>query len=683
MSQFDFPRINFSGEATINPPTGNNNTFFPLVLFDPVKVKAVMPPRIYLSEKLMRIHSLGLFILPDDTLILNDEDAFYFEINTINSQEVFKQWATTPLGKSHFDTEFHSLYTLIRTARDNEPLLGKTPCHWNYYGGMDFGFNNVSVISIEVPNDGKGGIYTFYQNENCPPDFEQIIGSSVEFKDNKDKSVAVMVNVNTSMPYYSQIFSDSLIISKNGKTFIKGKPCKASSRFLNLGRIVNQEGATAGSGTFYCVIPIFDLEEGVHSPVIKFFKNHILSSKTIKGVFIRFNLFEVKEDEHPAYDHLHNAANPARCSVVGSVTPWYENDLKSITMGRQLVPVCPYLGNIVLPPFVMQLDSDRKVIYLDLISSIPETFSEGFYQTYDLGEMSVKCRIDDNTEIDIGNVTVNCQHLNRDKMISAGGVIAFNYSENALLKNAELENGLFLIYGISKKDIHDKGSKVLLMQESEFMVSSDEPGLYLNQHDHPTRGYTCYSHERAPCKITIFQKGKPFDGTVSMTIKEIKLKSVGSLPSINTFVENKEFQNNQALEFPSHEAANILYVFYPNNSDTSMNLNEYILNTGFFISLRVLPKHDYSKFLDKNHPQYSTPIPFDFIYEEILKVYDLVYPASSIITPFNEEYFKQGWRFIKRRLSPDNWDSASYMPSSRDMSFDQWELICKWEENLE
>jgi hypothetical protein len=96
------------------------------------------------------------------------------------------------------------------------------------------------------------------------------------------------------------------------------------------------------------------------------------------------------------------------------------------------------------------------------------------------------------------------------------------------------------------------------------------------------------------------------------------------------------------------------------------------------VSLRVLPKKDYGKYLDPNHTEYPTPVTFEVLYKELLQTSDLIFPMASLITPFTEAYFRKGGKFIKQRMSPDNWASASYMPSSRDMSEEQWKLFCRW-----
>ncbi|MBK8853986.1 MAG: hypothetical protein IPN10_07680 [Saprospiraceae bacterium] len=51
MSQFDFPRINFHGQAILDTATANNGNYEPrLTMFDQENSTAFMPPRCYLGD---------------------------------------------------------------------------------------------------------------------------------------------------------------------------------------------------------------------------------------------------------------------------------------------------------------------------------------------------------------------------------------------------------------------------------------------------------------------------------------------------------------------------------------------------------------------------------------------------------------------------------------------------------
>jgi hypothetical protein len=215
------------------------------------------------------------------------------------------------------------------------------------------------------------------------------------------------------------------------------------------------------------------------------------------------------------------------------------------------------------------------------------------------------------------------------------------------------------------------------------MIASDQAGMYANEGQNDEE-YLSYDSQKEPCQIRVYQRGKPLVGSFPLTIMELKITGVGASASVKPFLVTEHFWDKQILSFPTDQAANAMYVFYPEPpSVISEDLIAEIHRTGFFVSLRVLPKRDYGKYLDPNHSEYPTAVTFEMLYQELLQTSDLIFPMASLITPFTEPYFRKGGRFIQQRMSPNNWASATYMPSSRDMSADQWRLFCKWLEGVE
>lgn len=686
MAQFDFPRINFGGKVSINPATANNNVWLPLVLFNPISVQAVMPPRVYLTEELKTLYSNGTFILPEGNSVKTDNGLFYVEIHSVNTTEIFKQWATTPLGKSNFDQSYHSLYDQVRTVRNNIPLTGLIPANWNYYGGMEFKFDSVKVCSVDLP--GTNGQPKNYNSNGtgCPSEIKALLGAHIDLRNDQERNTAVMIDVIPNLSLYTQVFCDALRMTNDQGVVFIGKPSKASLRFLNTNRIVNLEGAEAGSGTFFCVIPIEELQECNNYSILNFFKQYKRSSN-ISGLFIRYNLFEVKENQQPDYRRIGVQPNPATASIVGSITPWYENELKSITMGRQLIPQNSYLENKKLAPIVCLIDMQRQAICLDVIGSIPETVTKTDdhlnYETFDLGTLQLTCVSSENEEIELGRFTVNSSVLSRKQLTLMGGIIEIPFETEAVKKGFDIEAGLLHLYQVKKGGAKNKDLRLLLMKECEYMISSDQAGLYLDQFDDPKYGYRSYSSSKEPCKVQVYHKGSPIKQTIPMVIMEIRIQSSASAAQISPFLKTQDFDHDQPLHFPTDQAASCIYVLFPGSLYSGSNyLIPYMLDTGFFINLRVLPQHDYGRYLDPQHPLYPTPLTFDIIYKEVLEAFDLIYPASAIITPFTEDNFRQGWKYIRSRLSPENWSSHTYMPSSRDLSHDQWNLLCSWYDHV-
>lgn len=685
MSQFDFPRINFGGQAFINPGTANNNLLLPLVTYDPIQASVVLPPRIYLSPDLLLLHKLeGLPILTNPVVHYDETKLPYIEIESINTRERYLDWAKTPLGKSELDKAYHEIYQLVTSKRTKKALTGSVPASWNYYGGMEFGFEGVKVVSVALPDDQTGQRLLTLQDADCPSDIAAILGATIDMENERGKNSAVMIDVLPSLALFSQVFCDSFQLRKEGKRLLKGKPLKGSLRFLNQARIVNQDGVLGSSGTFFSVIPMDNLEEG-QEMFLSFFEKYRLRQSSIQGIFIRYNLFEVRENQEVDYQVLGEKANPAFATLAGSITPWYENDMRSIAMGRQLLPELPFLDEKKLASFVCQVNTHRKTVSLDMSGSIPEELVQHtpspVYETYPLGTLRLKLLNSENQEIEIGAFQVSPHHFSRAQFLLTGGLIELPYKNNESLTEEKLENGVLALYGTSKRSQDESAKEVLLMKESPFMVASDQVGMYADEGQSDDK-YLCYGPQKEPFQLRVYRQGKPFKEALSLTIMELKITGVGASASVKPFLATSHFFDNQQITFPTDQACNAMYVFYPESSSViSKDLISEIHRTGFFINLRVLPKKDYGKYLDPTHAEYPTPVTFEVLYKELLQTSELVFPMSSLITPFTEAYFKKGKEFIKQRMSPDNWANATYMPSSRDMSSDLWALFCKWLES--
>src|SRR5690606_31479420 len=142
MSQFDLPRLNFSGGFSTDPATGNNNMHHPLLIFNPLTGQAYFPPRIYLDEKYVPSGSSLEKItacIPAGVQIQSEAEpqaagTKFIEINVINSQESFLEWARTPLGQYEVDRDFHELYAALHVPFFRSSLTGLIAGYWNYYG---------------------------------------------------------------------------------------------------------------------------------------------------------------------------------------------------------------------------------------------------------------------------------------------------------------------------------------------------------------------------------------------------------------------------------------------------------------------------------------------------------------------------------------------------------------------
>ncbi|MEO0897002.1 MAG: hypothetical protein AAFY71_11420 [Bacteroidota bacterium] len=686
MSQFHFPRINFWGKAFINPSTANNNFFAPLVHYDPVQVKAIIPPRIYLTKELKRLYQLGGLPLPaKQPLQITAKGDEYIEIASISTKSAYQTWLTSPLGSCKLDSAYHELYDLVRIQRTNESIKGGTPAFWNYYGGHEFGFKDVRVGSIEMLQEGRPVLFHKNSKERLPASID-FLGARLDTRTQDGKNAATIVDVVPSRSLYSQIFCDSLIMQKGERILMAGKPHKASLRFLNTHRITNVNPLLSSSGYFFTAIPLEELEGGTDSPIFQLFQHFHSGQGVLQGLFIRYNLFELIEDYSPDYAQLGTRANPAWASLAGSISPWYSGEMKSIGVGRQLISDAPFLAEKTLPPTIYQIDASRETLTIDMLGTLPEIHSqekkEQQFETYNLGELKFLWKTRENKAFELGHLLVDEQNLSRQSILLKSGMYEFDLSQNDLLGEANWEEGSLEIYGEIPTP-HSSSTDILpLLKESDYLVVSDQAGIYAEQAEGKVNMFRSYSSTKEACFIRVFSKGKPFKNGIPMTVMEWKNLDPFGPPSTTVLFQEDNFLDGHQLTLAVDQPCNAMYVFFPGQNARKENmLLRSILHKGFFINLRVLPNHDYGKYLDPNHPAFPTPVTFEVIYQEILENYDLIYPQASIITPFTEEYFNKGKSFIKSRMSPSNWHSYAYMPSTREMSQDQWDLFCKWFEN--
>lgn len=98
-----------------------------------------------------------------------------------------------------------------------------------------------------------------------------------------------------------------------------------------------------------------------------------------------------------------------------------------------------------------------------------------------------------------------------------------------------------------------------------------------------------------------------------------------------------------------------------------------MLHTSNYVNLRIIPTFEW----DKN----THDVTFDLLYKNFLIDYDLIYPSSGIITPFNQKHFSKINRFLRKIMDESAWGNYLYMPSSRDMPSGKRDLLFRYLED--
>ncbi len=716
MGLFDFPRIHFSGNIDINVPTINNSYYFPLTMYDQRRSKPFLPPRLYFSDPSIP-EKIDSRLKPE---IIHDIDNgyWYIEIKPINTIPILRTWCRTPLGsdKEAPDNEYYPYYK----AADNDlgivegaVILGNPPGYWNMYGDMGLKMYDTTVKGVQTYQGGK---VTTWTDEN--PSQTQQIADLLNCAFNLDThpssgiSTAVMAETISSQSIYANIFCSSVnLFDKNEpeQVMLQGKPCRFSAMIYGAWRVVNWLPAMAGSARWCSSIPLDSIPDQDQGKLISFFKSQNgYDGRPIKGVFVTFTTFEVFENRYDPniYQPPGIITNPAQTTAVGSISPWYEEDMRSAVPGRNLIalganPIFINKGTgsdvpIQLTPVIAshkKLSENLSIFSVDMGNSWPEKMTPDFiinkvqpakkgdatFETLDLGSLSFRTSPDSSSEF--ASIKVDPINNPLHKIFKQGCLFDFVLTDPAQIDT--IENEFIYVYAVTGS------SEKLVLKESTYMILTDTKGLYGEEGDNPEEGYMSFNETKEPCRLRIFQKGSSVLEPIEIFIAEYIVPEAANDPlsgpdSISTQkIADKGIVSLASNSFELKNTAIYYFVYkgqYPDDVIPPFTSSNYtIMDTGSFVCLRVYPNKDYDKYINPSHPDYTPPT-FEVIYEEVFKLYDVVYPIMAEIHPFKKEVWDNGIMagLVKQRTSPALWDDVLYMARSRELSRSQRELILAW-----
>ena len=698
------------GKFTLDPATANNNMHHPLIIFNPISGQVFYPPRIYISEKYVPKKSSLKFVkscIPKRSTLKNDLGELslapeYIEIETVDTYEKFIAWASTPLGSWKGDADYHKLYRAVKAPFFRSSLEGLTPGYWNYYGTNNFHLHDVIVKSVTIEEENIPSTYDGSEAD-CPPEVKAFIGASLTYnasvKDDSTNS-AKMVDALPVMNVYSQLFCDWLTLYKGREVLFRGNPNKGSLRLVNPSNVVNENMPYSGAGKFISTIPHESIISGLDAPVLEFFQKKNRRANQIKGIYIQQVLSAIEERRPMNYQEFGNVSSPAFGVVSGTIAPWYEGEMKSWTTERQLVGDQAFITKKskkydipknILSPTVFKVDQGKGRLDIDLSTVVPmqnmkrskknepivaNPYEQNSYELYDLGKLTfVFENIDNNHIIQdkwvVGSIKLDRKNLSRTTILSNGGIFSlfFNPSEENLQKASSWQ---LSVYG---KD--DQKKKVRFMSEAPIVIMTDESALYCDQNDDPVKGYISNSGTREPCRLRIFRLGQPVNEEIEINILAYKMINSGATQKIAPFRKGK-YKDGDIVTFPTDEPSSVIYQFFAHGLGpiSPHSYPALLVWTGFFVNVRVLPKYDFSIYLNPKHPDYSGPVTFEILLKEIFASYHLLYPIMNFSSHSWENVAMA--KYLQSRISLENWHKPWYMPLTRDLSESQRELICAW-----
>lgn len=639
MSIFDFPRINFKGTIQLNPGTANNDDYAPTYTLPASwgPPFAGMPLAL-IDSKTVQARTYGM------------------------SDYAFMAWVQQA---QTFDVVGGSP---CQTAQ-------AIPAEWNYYGGMEMSSIAVEVIGVQK---GPGEIYS--DADDAEP-LTNVLGAVLAISNGH------ITDVNSEgSPPATQFFIDGLTLTKDGATFINGKPTKGACQWLNFYRNGNLTADGGAGGYVYHVMRKSQTGTIINIPGFE--------DPKIVGAILRYYLSRPMENANTNSQiealYQNQQANPATLEIVGTIAPLYENEqILTTPTGRLMVsdkaqiPTPPGSQNngnglLALAPAVLQVTDN--IVSADFVGTFPDYYQGSFQPLngkYYFGEVSLRVSAGTNQAV-IGAIDyANTTHGDR-----RGWVLDFDISSNAAAQEILQDpNASFQL-------VHP--ALGVILNETDYYFVSNQQGIYAEQHGDGSRFLNQGTLE--PATISVFRRGLELSASECPPITVWQYRSIPLQDPGNAVAIFRDFKPGQQIVVDTSQPGNFLFTF--SIEDANLNppfpppsylvfMNPPYVTNAPSISLRILPNdEDFSQyFVDPNaaDPVGNDLLTFDVLYEKVLRTYYLLYPVMIPFVKLNSEAdVTKNAQAILQTTDPSVWMTADYMPRTRDMSASRVRLLQAW-----
>jgi hypothetical protein len=492
----------------------------------------------------------------------------------------------------------------------------------------------------------------------------------------------------------------------NQITFFSGNPVKSTARWMNLTKGLNYADKSllpmGGSACFYAMIEVKSSSELVQS-MSKY------AGKKVTNLFIKFMIHEVYEIREPnyalvptksIYDFSGNQTlvpkNPAKASISGSITPYFEGDMKTASISRVLknnalvnldtssIPKPKTkAGNelsvpdsVNLAPVQLVHNAQFNTLSLDILNTINEYGSNpttlanfagqgdipsfSIFESYDYKTLSIIFNPDSNSEpVQVGSIDF-MNNYNMRSLLSTGGMVDIPVGPNT-----DFSKGFFTI--------SINGTTILT--EDDYYITSDQMGNYAqqNQLDY---NYMSDGLPKTPCVLRVFYRGNPVSigDNLKVTQQNINMRT-GSVVNVDSVLIYDGLLNHFAVD----DDGCITYAFVTKTdqllTNNFSNLFSFVMNNSLIVLRTLESRSDLDQYING-----TSPITWEVVYKYVFSLFKTLYPVMEAIIPFTEANWSNSFILNKMLVLIDdsNWNQPLYMPVTRDLSAQQVELLKLW-----
>lgn len=685
MSILSFPRINFRGVFRTNPCTCNNDDVMPHV-------------------------------------VERDTDTFGGDLG------------------AKTDDEIHA-YLRERVSMVNENINGCTTflrSGWNLYGDHTTTFKDTVITSVV---SGTGAA-----ERSATAAEDPIVGQPVRLLgsvsvDPQRRGTPMLCDLDPTGLVTTQLWIGGLQIGSGGGSGIDpaqmlqfNHDTRAFQDWLHFFATLGDYGGEQNFVGIGCMMQ-FAIPKSAIPSTVPFnspgLKSLLSAARAAAGLVVRFRIFEVEpgltdETLYRAFQQGNAIENPAFGYLIGTIGVWNPGEPEHEPAGRKLIcpfprpamayrdpqgkvetwppqptPWTPKLPPTLIGNVVAHVDASRSIISLDLADTFPKygfrnpngperPGARGFgapkvKADFGLVELAV-LPADGSPAVSI--VSIDYGLADYSSYEDFGGIIDVPYKPTQ--KNL-IATGTLLLRGAPESKLNPGAQ---LLKEQTIRVVTDDRAAYW------------MPNTKNPVRVKVYERGGPTKGPTTLYLHEYfnfidtsqkSTQCVDGMRPNQTVVQDTQGM----LDFPAEVTIPAGFpdwypipVTTPRSGATILayQLDPTPFGTGNDKNITGVPVWsfaDYSSirvFADyvvmPPPPLEGGEIPWEFVYENVLRFYYLVYPAMSRFIPLNApDALAQAARLIEQRLNtpdqPGFWTTYN-MPVTRTMPPAKVKLLLKF-----
>lgn len=589
---------------------------------------------------------------------------------------------------------------LFQTNSDNSDLNGS----WNVFGDYKVLFEatvtGVQLLPLGVP-------------DSSDPLINQPVTIGILSTSPSTPSVfARMVDVDPFSPYTTQVIYPIISIGSASVGVSGPGQCRMISRWLNTQRNLGVDpgiGHAAMMGTIWqAALPNASLSWGsgyLSSPVLAALWAELAADPANQGLVFLFTTYCTQyfqsatwqgtsittiEQLGHAYRTGFTGGNPAVSTLLGRVGIWGPGELATaptdillnpqnpVTTATTPVASSPGFGRrgkfmfaeaeqgVLLGPAQVRNEVAFSKVVLDLLVTFPEsdaTLAKADFGTFTLQAVSA----DGSSTTPIGSLTYD--QYSQQQYESNGGIVEISYAGDSSVADAIANGTLQLV----------DSSGTVVLEQWPLVSEADQRGAWVDQGQTATMTVTTYQNGATPPEEPVQLLVVPYDANLSritdasQAVFELLDGNGNPLPLSPVLPVGSDGTTTITVSpLQAGIGSYFLFPFTATEPTPPASIGPVAPNN-FFIVLRALP-------FDNALPQTSDPS-WDFIEQQVLSTWDVVYPVMSQYIDLGTESDvtqAQNAAAIIQRLGEDPLTSSQYMPISRDMSAGRKALLVSY-----